>query len=89
MFKSINGIIAKVFYKLKLLIGRLKELINKSGEIVLYIYISLVDASDFFINGELKLGLKLLARIIVETFLYNFKKLVVSYKRDTSKIILL
>ena len=74
---------------MKLLIGRLKELINKSGEIVLHIHVGLVDAIDFFINGEPKLGLKLLRRLIVETFLYNFEKLVVPYERDTSKIVLL
>ena len=79
----------KAFYKLKLLISRLKELINKSGEIILPIYIGLIDVINFFINGELKLGLKLLARLIIKTFLYNFEKLVISYKRDTSNIILL
>ena len=79
----------KAFYKLKLLISCFKELINKSGEIILPIYVGLVDVIDFFINGELKLGLKLLARLIVKTFLYNFKKLVVFYKRDTFKIVLL
>ena len=56
---------------------------------MLPIYIGLVDIINFFINGEPKLDLKLLARLIVKTFLYNFEKLVVSYKRDTSKIILL
>jgi hypothetical protein len=74
---------------LKLLISYLKELINKSGEIVLYIHVGLIDISNFFINGELKLGLNLPARLIVKTFLYNFEKLVVSYERDTSKITLL
>ena len=79
----------KAFCKLKLFVVCFKELITKSGEIVLYIYIGLVDASDFFIDGELKLGLKLLVRVIVKTFLYNFEKLLVSYKRGTSKIVFL
>jgi len=56
---------------------------------VLPIYVGLVNAIDFFINRELKLGLKLPTRLIVKTFLYNFEKLVISYERDTSKIILL
>ena len=67
----------------------LKELISKSSEIVLLICVGVIDASDFFINGELKPGLKPLARLTVKTFPYNFEKLVVSYKWDTSKIILL
>ena len=56
---------------------------------MLLICIGVIDISNFFINRELKPGLKPLARLTVEIFLYNFKKLVVSYKRDTSKIILL
>ncbi len=79
----------KAFCKLKLLVIRSKELTTKSGEIVLYIYVSLVDTSDFFIDGEWKLGLKLLARVIVKTFQYDFKKLVVSHEQDTFKIVLL
>ena len=74
---------------MKLLVGCFKELANKSGEIMLPIYIGLVNAIDFFINRELKLGLKLPIRVIIKTFLYDFEKLVVSYKRDTSKIALL
>ena len=78
----------KAFCKFKLLVIR-KELISKSGEIVLLIYVGVVDASNFFINREQKPGLKPLARLTVKTFLYNFEKLVVSYKWDTSKIVLL
>jgi hypothetical protein len=37
----------KAFCELKLLFIYFKELTNKSGEIVLYIYIGLMDASDF------------------------------------------
>jgi len=66
-----------------------KELISKSGEIVLPIRVGLVDASDFFINGEPKPGLKPLMRLTVKTFPYNFEKLVVFHKQDTSKIVLL
>ena len=56
---------------------------------MLPIYIGLVNAIDFFINKEPKLGLKLPTRLIIKTFLYNFEKLVVFYERDTSKIVLL
>ena len=54
-----------------------------------YIYIGLINASNFFINKELKLGLKFIARLIIKIFLYNFKKLVFSNKQNTSKIALL
>ena len=79
----------KAFYKTKLLIISFKELKNKDSKIILPIYIGLINTIDFFINRELKLSLKLLIRLIIKTFLYNFKKLVVSYKRDIFKIILL
>ena len=78
----------KAFYKLELLVIY-KELISKSGEIILLIYVGVIDASDFFINGEPKPGLKPLARLTIKTFLYNFEKLVIFHKRDTSKIVLL
>ena len=74
---------------MKLLVIYFKEFITKSSEIMLYIYVSLINVSDFFINRELKLGLKLLARVIVKTFLYNFEKLLVSYKWGTFKIVFL
>ena len=56
---------------------------------MLYIYIGLVDVSDFFINRELKLGLKFIVRLIIEIFLYDFKKLVFFNERDIFKIVLL
>jgi hypothetical protein len=79
----------KAFCELKLLFIYFKELTNKSGEIVLYIYIGLIDASDFFTDKKWKLGLKLLTRLIIKTSQYDFEKFVVFYKRITSKIILL